>query len=96
MTVCPLDSESAKSRSLGTTAMTSVPVTRANLSTISDSPSTPRQLSTIPSSLGLPLSKFSRPRMMLLAAYIAMNSPDVTSITASAYSSLSGTANPSP
>ena len=48
--------------------MISVPAASANLSTASFSPSPPLELNTIPRSLGLPVSKFIIPFMMLLAA----------------------------
>ena len=94
LTVCPLPSASANIPSLGMTAMTSVPVASANLLTVSSSPSTPREFRMIPIRRGEPVSKLPNPFMMLFAAYIAMNSPDVTRIIPSAYSPLKGTANP--
>ena len=87
-------SASLNASSLGITAITGIPAATANLLTLSSSPSTPRELRIMPRTRGFPVSKLDSPFMMLLAAYIDMNSPEVTSITASAYSPLRGTANP--
>ena len=93
-TVRPAASADANNLSLGTVAITRVPVAAANLPTVSSSPSTPREFSTMPIRRGLSGVNLLIPFMMLFAAYSAMNSPEVTMITPSAFSSLRGTANP--
>ena len=94
MTVRPSDSAAANRGSRGTSAITSTPVASEKARTASLSESPPRELKTMPRSLGLPASKLRIPFIILFAAYRDMNSPDVTMTTASAFSRLNGTAKP--
>ena len=95
VTVQPRASASGNAPLFGIRATTGRPAAPAKRATRTSSSGRSRALNTIPATRRpVSPSKLRMPRRMLLAAYSDMNSPLVTSRTASAYSRRMGTAKP--
>ena len=87
-------SASWKSSERGMSVITGIPVASENLPISFSSRMVPRLFRTSPAILPWPSSNPISPRMMLLAAYRDIGSPEVTMMMQSAKPFLIGTANP--